>query len=411
MKALFVPMLQGGLAHLLPLVALNKMLANTSVETAFLVPRQQHAILRQSGIKVLDIDHQGFRSEIPAYKKYAPDVVVDDASITTAAATLFTGVPRVAIQRTGMFPGDVPRNKKHGHSMAISKDDLKSKWAGLASLGLPEPKAFSDLFHASYKIVPGIPSIEVLPTALQNDPTYFFSGPLVMDDYLVDNLGGGSKTGFSLSDCKNFAPLQKFFEHNRGRRRIYVTFGTVARPTQEVHDCLQFLMDNGIAVVSSIKLDNLNEAQRELYYYATYLPMHYVCANVDLMVHHCGCGTYQYPLMHEVPSIIVGTQCHDRDDVGMRLDELGTSIYLPGPGENENFVGDFKRAIEQYFEESGSLIAEKKTNLAALNQEVERTVRDFDLECVLERAVGRPPIDKMLPPIDKMGRMEMAAGR
>jgi hypothetical protein len=410
MKALFVPMLQGGLAHLLPLVALNKMLANTSVETAFLVPRQQHAMLRQSGVKVLDIDHQGFRSEIPAYKKYAPDVVVDDASITTAAATLFTGMPRVAIQRTGMFPGDVPRNKKHGHSMAISTADLKRKWAGLAYLGLPEPKALSDLFRAPYKIVPGIPSIEVLPAALQNDPTYFFSGPLVMDDYLVDNLGSGNKTGLSLSDSKNFAPLQKFFERNRGRRRIYVTFGTVAKPTREVHDCLQFLMDNGMAVVSSIKLDHLSEAQREFYYYATYLPMHYVCSNVDLMVHHCGCGTYQYPLMHEVPSIIVGTQCHDRDDVGMRLDELGTSMYLPGPRENENFVSDFKGAIEQYFADSGSLIAEKKRNLAALNQEVERTVRDFDFECVLEKAAGRSPIDRTLPPIDKMRRMEMVAG-
>jgi UDP:flavonoid glycosyltransferase YjiC (YdhE family) len=389
MKVLFIPM-GGRLAHLLPLVALNKMLANTSVETAFLVPRKQHALLRESGVEVLDIDHQGFRSEIPAYKKYAPDVVVDDASLTTGAATLLTGVTRVAIQRTGMFPGDVPRNQKHGHSMAISTADLKSKWAGLAALGLPEPKVFSDLFYAPYKIVPGIPSIEVLPAALQNDPTYFFSGPLVMDDFLVNNLGSGNKIRFSLSDSKDFAPLQKFFERNRERKRVYVTFGTVAKPTREIHDCLQFLIDNGISIVSSIKLDNLNEAQQELYYYATYLPMHYVCSNVDLVVHHCGSGTYQYPLMHEVPSIIVGTQCHDRDDVGMRLDELGTSIYLPGPNENENFVGDFKEAVEQYFEESGHFIKEKKKNLAALNQEIEYTVNDFDFKYVLQRAADSP---------------------
>lgn len=387
MRVLFVPF-RGRLAHILPLVALNKMLANTSIESAFLVPRQQHAMLRESGVQVLDIDYQGFRTEIPAYKKYAPDVVVDDASITTGAATLLTGVTRIAIQRTGMFPGDVPRNPTHRHSMAISTADLKSKWAGLAHLGLPEPKVFSDLFQAPYKIVPGIPSIEVLPAALQNDPTYFFSGPLVMDDYLVNNLGSGNKNHFSLSDSKNFAPLQKFFERNRGRKRIYVTFGTVAQPTHEVHECLQFLIDNGISVVSSIKLDNLNEAQQELYYHATYLPMHYVCSNVDLMVHQCGSGTYQYPLMHEVPSIIVGTQCYDRDDVGMRLDELGTAIYLPGPAENENFAGDFKEAIEQYFEESGRFIKEKKKNLAALHQEVERTVNDFDFEYVLQRAAG-----------------------
>jgi hypothetical protein len=395
MKVLFVPMLQGGLSHLLPSLALNKMLANTSVETAFLVPRAQHAMLRERGVEILDIDHQGFRTEIPAYKKYAPDVVVDDASLTTAAATLFTGVPRVAIQRTGMFPGDVPRNKKHGHSMYLSPADLKTKWVGLAHLGLPEPKVLSDLFQAPYKIVPGIPSIEVLPAALQNDPTYFFAGPLVMDDYLVGNICSGTKYGFSFSNSKNFAPLQEFFERNRDRKRIYVTFGTVAKPTQEVHDCLQFLMDYGMSVVSSIKLDNLSEAQQELYYYAPYLPMHYVCSNVDVMVHHCGCGTYQYPVMHKVPSIIVGTQCHDRDDVGMRLDELGTSVYLPGPRENENFVSDFKQTVEQFFEESGSFIEEKRKNLAVLNQEVERTVKVFNFEYVLQRAAGRFPVYKM----------------
>ena len=393
MKVLFVPMLQGGLAHLLPLVALNKMLANTSVETAFLVPREQHALLRAGGIEILDIDHQGFRSEIPAYKKYKPDVVVDDASLTTGAATLFTGVPRVAIHRTGMFPGDVPRNPKHGHSMKISDADLKTRWAGLAHLGLPAPKAYSDLFRAPYKIVPGIPSIEILPEALRDDPTYFFAGPLVMDDYLVGNMSRGND--FSLSDSKNFDSLQEFFAKHSDRKRIYVTFGTVAKPTQEVRDGLQFLMDNGIAVVSNIKLDNLSEAHQELHYYARYLPMHYVCANVDVMVHHCGCGTYQYPVMHEVPSIIVGTQCHDRDDVGMRLEDLGTAKYLPGPQENENFVSDFKRTIEQFFADSGRLIEEKKRNLVALNQEVERTVKDFNLESVLQTAAGRPSVDKM----------------
>jgi UDP:flavonoid glycosyltransferase YjiC (YdhE family) len=120
-----------------------------------------------------------------------------------------------------------------------------------------------------------------------------------------------------------------------------------------------------------------------------------------VMVHHCGCGTYQYPVIHEVPQIIVGTQCHDRDDVGMRLEDLGTSVYLPGPQENENFVGDFKRTIEQYFADSGRVIKEKKKNLAKLTQEVERTVKDFDFESVLQKAAGRPAIDT--------GRVRVAA--
>lgn len=393
MKVLFVPMRQGGLSHLLPSLALNKMLANTSIETAFLVPKEQHAMLRERGIPILDIDHQGFRSEIPAYKKYAPDVVVDDASLSTGGATLFTGVPRVAIHRTGMFPGDVPRNPKHGHSMHLSPADLKAWWSGLSYLGLPEPRVLSDLFRAAYKIVPGIPSIEILPEALQNDPTYFFAGPLVMDDFLVGNICSGTKYGFSFREAKNFGPLEEFFERNRDRKRIYVTFGTVAKPTQEVYDCLQFLMDNGMAVVSSIKLQKLSEAQQELYYQASYLPMHYVCENVDVMVHHCGCGTYQYPVMHEVPQIVIGTQCHDRDDVGMRLEDLGTAIYLPGPQENENFVSDFKHAVEQYLADSGRLIKEKKKNFAPLTREVEQTVKNFNFEYVLRKAASRPAIE------------------
>ena len=98
--------------------------------------------------------------------------------------------------------------------MKISDADLKTKWAGLAHLGLPEPKAYSDLFQAPYKIVPGIPSIEVLPPALQNDPSYFFAGPLVMDDYLVGNIRRKRR---SLSDSKNFDSLQEFFAKHSDR--------------------------------------------------------------------------------------------------------------------------------------------------------------------------------------------------
>ena len=105
--------------------------------------------------------------------------------------------------------------------------------------------------------------------------------------------------------------------------------------------------------------------------------------------------------MHEVPSIIIGTQCHDRDDVGMRLEELGTSVYLPGPRENENFVSDFKRTIEQFFADSGRLIQEKKKNLATLNREVERTVNNFNFESVLQKAAGRSAIET--------GRVRVAA--
>ena len=46
MKVLFVPLPEGGAAHLIPLLALNQTLANTSIETAFLVPGSMQEFLR-----------------------------------------------------------------------------------------------------------------------------------------------------------------------------------------------------------------------------------------------------------------------------------------------------------------------------------------------------------------------------
>src|ERR671938_606149 len=87
MKILFVPGPKDLVAHYLPLLALNRMLGGTSFETAFLVPRSNHGTMRQFGVNVLDIDHIGFRTEVLAYKKFKPDVVVDDTSVTTGYAT------------------------------------------------------------------------------------------------------------------------------------------------------------------------------------------------------------------------------------------------------------------------------------------------------------------------------------
>ena len=53
----------------------------------------------------------------------------------------------------------------------------------------------------------------------------------------------------------------------------------------------------------------------------------------------------------------------------------------------------FDNTIEQFFADSGRLIKEKKANLAALNQEVERTVSNFNFESVLQTAAGRPAIE------------------
>jgi UDP:flavonoid glycosyltransferase YjiC (YdhE family) len=113
MKVLFVP-LNEVLSHVIPLLALNRKLIGSNVETAFIMPRAGHRLFRQTGVNVLDIDHRGLRTEMVAYGRFSPDVVVDDLSLSTGYATALTGVPRVTIQRTGLFPGGKPPARPEG---------------------------------------------------------------------------------------------------------------------------------------------------------------------------------------------------------------------------------------------------------------------------------------------------------
>lgn len=389
MRVLFIPQAEGGPAHIIPLMALNAMLKRPVFETAFLVPRFIHKFLRQFGANVLDVDQQGwdtngFRSELRAYKLFSPDVVVDDASLTTLFATAFSKVPRVAIQRTGIFPNYRPRNSEHRHSM--NAIDL-SKLADVTFLGIRQPTAFTDLFDGECKIVPGIRSIEVLPAELQSDPSYVYSGPLLMDDYLMEKVGlqdlWTSDDCLDINNCNDFGSLERFFAANKNRKVVYATFGTMAKIYEQVRDCIRFLLDSDIAVVTTIKVPELTPQQQELYYYARYLPMHVVCSHVDLVVHQCGSATYHYPLMHQRPSITIGTRCYDRDDVAWRLRELGVSVHLPAPEECADFVATFKDHVHALLNESGDAALRRKEKLAALNDEINQTVAAFNFEQLL----------------------------
>ncbi len=395
MKVLFVPLPEGGAAHLIPLLALNQILANTSTETAFLVPAAMHEFLRQFGVQVVDVDnhryiHNGLRTEMRAYKKFGPDIVVDDANPGTGLASALARIARVAIQRTGMFPGGEPRNKNLRHSMALSElKDLPD----VTFLGLPQPKCFTDFFKADMKIVPGIRSIELLPAHLQDDQTYVFSGPLLLEDFMMGEVGLSNlrdlDESLTIDRFKDFGPLRQFFATHKNRRIVYATFGTHAEVSEPLHEALRYLLDNGLAVVSSIHVPDLSNAQSEAYYYANYLPMHFVCSNVDLMIHQCGSGTYHYPIMHNLPTITVGSGCYDREDVAERLMELGVSVHLPGPAEQSDFRERFKAAIDQYLTNPCGFLPEREEKLRWLNSEIQQTLASFDFPEVLQSAIER----------------------
>lgn len=383
MKVLFVPCHTGGVAHQIPLLALDQMVRDSSIETAFLLPASFHRMLKQAGARVLPVDHNSFRTEMLAYSKFMPDVVVDDLSYFTGFATGLEKLPHVSIQRTGIFLGGIPRNKSHTHSSGFDLEKVRD----VTSMGLRQPRTYGDLFSADLKIVPGIRTIEMLPENLRDDPTYYYCGPLLWDDYLMQTSDLADFNSTKLDNFRDFESLHRFFESNRGRKVVYATFGTVASAGDEVVNCIKYLFDRDVAVVTNIGADRLAGHRQEIYYYARYLPMNFVCSRVDLAIHHCGCGTYHYPILHNLPSVTIGTMCYDRDDIALRLQELGVSEHVPAPGECEDFVERFKRAVEKYLDGPESRIQQVKARLAALNEEIERTASSFIFEQVLYRAV------------------------
>jgi UDP:flavonoid glycosyltransferase YjiC (YdhE family) len=211
---------------------------------------------------------------------------------------------------------------------------------------------------------------------------------LLIDDYMLGRTVQSTK---DIKQLRDFADLLNFFETHGNRKIVYLTFGTQALATEMVFTCIRFLLDSDIAVVTSIDVRELTEEQRKRYYFAHYLPMHLISERADLIVHQCGSGTYHYPILHNVPTITLGTKCFDREDVALRLEELGVSTHIPAPDECENFVESFKRAIAEYFAESGRLMQKRKARLLSLKAEIDETSARFDFEGLLRRAVNATP--------------------
>lgn len=389
MKVLFVPLPE--ISHIIPLLSLWRRLRGTAIESAFLVARRQHELVRRLGAEVLDLDHvHSFDVEMEAYRRFAPDVVVDDGCLSTWYATQRAGLPRVTLQRTGMFPGAAPRDPRHRHSMGTDIMDILAV-ADLASAGLPLARTLSDLFAATIHIVPGAPSVEVLPPGLREDDSYRFSGPLHFDDVYIESRADFASP-WERREPGAYGALARFFEVNRGRRTAFVTLGTVEQPGAPIYEGIRRLLDRGLAVVASFAVPELAEGQREAFFHAFYLPMGYVCSRCDLMIHHCGSGTYHYPILHGLPAVTVGTECHDRDDIAVRLQELGVSLHIDLPHTDLRFPDALAEAVGRIVDTSEGSREERQARsraLLTLKDEVEQTSAAFDFPAILEEAVAR----------------------
>jgi hypothetical protein len=391
MNILFVPFAEGGIGHIIPLIALASRLKGSQHKTAFLLPIAFHTIVKRLGINVLGIDYSqsqgGFLKEIKAINAFNADIVVDDSSITTLFSTQLSKKPRVAIQRTGMFPGAIPRlrNTKYAFEEIIVINNYR---AYKNNMGQPAIKCHTDFFAAEMKIVPGIKSVELLPEALQSDPTYVFCGPLLIDDFILEaDLPVKKQNGAETSN--DYQLLELFINRNKDRFKVLFTFGSVAFPDKPILNAVKYLLDNDVAVVTSNKIPDLKESHQELYFHARYLPMNFICSRVDLMIHHCGSGTYQYQILHRLPSITIGTKFQDREDVALRLEELNVNRHLPPPEDCEEFPVIFRETFETFGDPSGPLYRLAKRNLNDLKEETDRVSASFDFDSVLKQAVER----------------------
>lgn len=384
MRILFVPNAGAVIPHLVPLLALDGRLAPQVFESAFLAPARFHASLRKLGKQVLDIDYRAetaFRAEMAACSAFEPEVIVDDFSMVTLLTSSVAGVPRVTIARTGAFPGGTPRSENQRHSCeSIGRFDFDSQFKDCeAFCGVPTPRTFADVCAGHVGIIPGIPSIEMLPADAAGHQDFFFAGPLNVPDHMIP------RADEHVLGCS--AAAMSFFDRHQDREIAFVTLGSVLAAGNSIREAVLQLLDSGIAVISTVQMLELSRAQSDLFHHAPFVQMDAVCSRVSLMIHHCGSGTYQYAIAHGLPSICIGSGFYDRDDVARRLDELGVAKHIPVGVSGGEFMERFHDALALCRDRSGGWNLAAMRKLEALKHENDRTSESFDLEAALRSSI------------------------
>jgi UDP:flavonoid glycosyltransferase YjiC (YdhE family) len=113
--------------------------------------------------------------------------------------------------------------------------------------------------------------------------------------------------------------------------------------------------------------------------------MHWICTHARAFVHQCGNATYHYPLLHGTHGVTLATGCFDREDVAVRLEELGVSTHVRSC-PNEQFVDTFATAVHACVAERPTLDSARRAAIAA---EITRTTEAFDIAVVIEQALSR----------------------
>ncbi|QZK91027.1 hypothetical protein K5V07_11210 [Flavobacterium sp. CHNK8] len=352
-----IPYFAGGLSHLIPLYVLHhKYLRNNSeINNQFLVSNNLQKILKMQNINCVSLDYFSnddllnsndypqlveylVEKEKEAFSIVKPSLIIEDTSFTSPLIAEKNDIPRISIQRTGFFRSidKQYRNENHGHSIMKGNslgDSLN--FSNLNNLELPKFDDSDLCFFQQYltpkvKIIPGIPTIERLPENIENRGSYFYSGPLIIMDKPSKNLS---------------IRLEEFLNNNKKKPIVFITTGTIDRTP--IENFIEFFVQNNYAVITTCNCE-INDAYPKEVFYNKLLPLHYICGISNLVIHQCGSGMYHYPIMNRVPSLTLGTKCYDREDIALRLQELGVSGHIPHPDDDSNYWDIFLKKVNKF---------------------------------------------------------------
>lgn len=392
MNILTIPYIAGGLSHLIPLYVLQQkyLRNNTGINNHFLVNDISQKLLAIQGINFVPVNYtlkenllkpdksQEIKEDIMNMEKMAfdmvqPSLIIEDTSMLTPLIAEKNKIPRISIQRTGIFRSidRSYRNEKHVHSLSKGNTVNASE---NPSVMFTSHEDFNDPFLTQYekpkaKIIPGIPSIERLPENIENRESYFYSGPLLVMDKPSENLS---------------VQLEEFLNDNRQKPIVLITTGTIDKTP--IENFIEFFVQRNYAVITTCQSE-INERYSKQILYRKLLPLHYICGISNLVIHQCGSGMYHYPIMHRVPSLTLGTQCYDREDIALRLQELGVSAHIPHPDDDPGYWNIFLEKVEKY--ENNSLI--NYEIMDHLRNEINDTMANFNMEKVIEYALEYKP--------------------
>lgn len=391
MNILTIPYIAGGLSHFIPLYVLQQkyLRNNIGIKNQFLVNSNTQRFLMMKGVQSVPIDYifeenllmsnnaSSIREcivemEKEAYDKVKPSLIIEDNSFLSTLIAEKNNIPRISIQRTGVFRSIDKRyrNSNHVHSMQkgpnVERSAFVPIWVSTLNDNDSDSYFWQQYAKPKVKIIPGISTIECLPENIEDRESYFYSGPLLVMD----------KPSKDLSNR-----LDEFISNNKQKPIVFITTGTIDKTP--IEKFIEFFVKRNYAVITTCNCE-INEVYKQEIFYKRLLPLNYVCEISNLVIHQCGSGMYHYPIMNRVPSLTIGTLCYDREDIAQRLQQLGISGHIPHPEDNLNYWNIFLEMVDRF--ENNTLV--DFDMIDKLRFEMNDTASNFQMEKVIEYALS-----------------------